>query len=310
MRQQPAWSISFLLPLTSLPPPSFSSLLPLHCHPLSAASLVPALFVTRSKGFDDRLASRQWSTYKNLHRSDAGDVSLAALEPDPQRRAKSLDVLAMYREGRKPAVVQRLLRDSLSSNHHVFPCFGRSEFFELVIRNPFNHEERFAVRVDDPLHELKLVIDPDHCHFLRSALPRKLIAGGVPATSSDALPTGAHTPSYHGDTAAAEDATFTKDGEILIGPQETVRIPLLFLSLAAGMVNARAPMHSATTPADVRALTVLGTWLFQLVGVAVRLTPCFLQGTLWTLITSCCPLRRAPSPCLWLAVIMAKRWPS
>lgn len=86
---------------------------------------------------------------------------------DDRTRASELERLRLLREGKKPTLVARLLKDSVSANHHIFPSFGRAIFFEMIVRNPFNHEERFAVQIDDSLRELRLVTDPAQYRVLR-----------------------------------------------------------------------------------------------------------------------------------------------
>jgi hypothetical protein len=44
-------------------------------------------------------------------------------------------MLKLYREGKKREVVGRVLRESITSDYHIYPSFGRTVFVELLVRD-------------------------------------------------------------------------------------------------------------------------------------------------------------------------------
>jgi hypothetical protein len=42
--------------------------------------------------------------------------------------------MKVYREGKKRDVVGRVLRESITSDYHIYPSFGRTIFMELTVR--------------------------------------------------------------------------------------------------------------------------------------------------------------------------------
>lgn len=51
--------------------------------------------------------------------------------------------------------------------HPILPRFGKTQFFEFPLTNPFAHEERFQIDITDP--ELRLVTAFDEWLHLRRA---------------------------------------------------------------------------------------------------------------------------------------------
>jgi hypothetical protein len=119
---------------------------------------------------------------------------------------RELDVARQLRETRRQEALGGVLRDGMTTNFHIYPSFGETAFLEFSVRvrvcvcvvvvaftrsrrgsawgrsgrcdraltqshpqvsNPFVHDDRFAVRVDDPLGELRLVTSADEWSCLR-----------------------------------------------------------------------------------------------------------------------------------------------
>jgi hypothetical protein len=62
-------------------------------------------------------------------------------------------------------LLQRVLSHSLASTINVYPRFGKTVFFEYPLTNPFGHEERFLIEINDS--ELKIVSSYDEWLCLR-----------------------------------------------------------------------------------------------------------------------------------------------
>ncbi|CAN0044162.1 unnamed protein product, partial [Hapterophycus canaliculatus] len=70
-----------------------------------------------------------------------------------------------YREGQKKSLVQRVLATSLTTEYNLFFAFASPLFFEHPLRNPFNHEERIRIDLDD--HQLRVVTGASEWAYLR-----------------------------------------------------------------------------------------------------------------------------------------------
>lgn len=62
----------------------------------------------------------------------------------------------IYRNQTKRDGIMGMLSTSITTEHTLFPSFGTTEFFEFVLKNPFNQEHTFTIEIDDP--ELRQVI--------------------------------------------------------------------------------------------------------------------------------------------------------
>jgi len=148
---------------------------------------------------------------------------------DPQ-----MTLLRLYREGRKRELVAGVLARAVTHSVALYPSCGRPCLVQLTVRNPFPHEERLRVVVDDPTgsREMRLVTDPAEWGFLRSVLP---LAGPDPGAAL--VDGGAAT----GEVTAG---SVTSGGHTLLAPMEAVTLGFVFLSFAPGVVRG-APGASA-----------------------------------------------------------------
>jgi Ca2+-binding EF-hand superfamily protein len=129
------------------------------------------------------------------------------------RHSEDLEVVRRYREGRKKALVSRLLRSNISNEVSIHPSFGRTLFFEFPLTNPYSHEERFSIECADP--ELRVVLDTAAWRHYRRVL--QPAAGQL------------------GDKV--EDEMLDSELQLTLAPQETVYVPFMFLSFASGSVS-------------------------------------------------------------------------
>ena len=120
--------------------------------------------------------------------------------------ARLLQVLKIYRNGQKASLVHTLLRQHITTTHHIYPSYGTSVFWELSLKNPYSHAERFRLECDDP-----------HLHFLTDVQEWQYYRTHVP--TSDASP-------YPLEPELVDDV-----GELLLEPGEKVPLPVTFLHL-------------------------------------------------------------------------------
>ncbi|CAM9877434.1 unnamed protein product, partial [Ectocarpus sp. 12 AP-2014] len=78
---------------------------------------------------------------------------------------ESLALIQWYREGQKKSMVRHILATSLTTEYNLFFAFASPLFFEHPLRNPFNHEERFRIDLDD--HQLRVVTGTSEWAYLR-----------------------------------------------------------------------------------------------------------------------------------------------
>eukprot|EP01038_Epipyxis_sp_PR26KG_P004534 gene4534-6404_t len=78
---------------------------------------------------------------------------------------ESMTLINWYRQSQKQQLLQKVLSHSLAFSIWIYPRFGSTLFFEYPITNPFGHEERFIIEINDP--ELKLVTSYDEWFHLR-----------------------------------------------------------------------------------------------------------------------------------------------
>ena len=81
---------------------------------------------------------------------------------------ESVALVNSYREGQKQLMLQKVLSHSFSSSLEIYPRFGKTLFFELPVKNPFNYEETFFIESSDP--EMKIVVNFDEWIHLRQTM--------------------------------------------------------------------------------------------------------------------------------------------
>ena len=135
-----------------------------------------------------------------------------AKEGDFKEHLESMALVNWHRESQKKLLLQRVMSHSLASSVRIYPRFGKTVFFEFPITNPFSHEERFIIDINDP--ELRLVTAFDEWLHLRQTCR--------PAT---------------GDLGAepVEAEMFDRDGfgnvQVVLLPHETLHVPFTFMTL-------------------------------------------------------------------------------
>jgi hypothetical protein len=70
-----------------------------------------------------------WCVYQCIHaHSDWWNCSISVSCP-----CRRLELLNLYREGRKPALVSKIVSDSVTLDYHIYPSFGRAVFMEFKV---------------------------------------------------------------------------------------------------------------------------------------------------------------------------------
>jgi nephrocystin-4 len=185
--------------------------------------------VARSKGPVERRLMRMRNHRNGLYGSSSHRDESGAFEEDME----SLALISWYREGQKRLAVRSTLMRSLASEYVLFSSFGKTLYFEHPLRNPFGHEERFKIEVDDA--ELRVVTNAEEWTYLRRHVTP--CVGTVPRerVETDLL----DVDPVHGI-------------QITLLPNETVYIPFTLLSLSLRSMHAprltpAASSHDAVT---------------------------------------------------------------
>ncbi|CAM9334375.1 unnamed protein product, partial [Phaeothamnion confervicola] len=153
---------------------------------------------------------------------------------DAEEGAEALALIQWYREGQKKAMVRSVLASSLTTTVRLFYSFGQPLFFEHALRNPFSHEERFRIDVDDP--ELRVVTDAEEWAYLRRTVSPCVGSVGDTPVEAEFL-----------------DIDPKQGIQVTLMPNETVYIPFAFLSLEPVRGTPAGPGSAPGSPTKARA---------------------------------------------------------
>ncbi|XP_005100301.1 nephrocystin-4 isoform X2 [Aplysia californica] len=192
-----------------------------------------------------KLARLQAVKAKEMPEEDNKAVTtIMGYRRDKSERTRDYKTIDIYRHQTKHEGILNMLNTSITSEHVLFPSFGTAEFFEFVLRNPFNHEQTLTIEISDP--ELHLITDArEWRHYKQlSQLTTPVEEGMFTSASSD-----------------------KKKPQIFLRPKETVNIPLKFQTFKTDMsvlpqgpsnpfskVNRQTEMDKTLEPRMVRVL--------------------------------------------------------
>ena len=119
----------------------------------------------RLKGVDASYSNNASKIARKLLMSN-GAADEYKYSGDFKEHLESLALIDWYRQGQKRSLLQNVLSHSLSNSVRIYPRFGKTLFFELPLTNPFGHEERFMLNLEDS--ELRIVTSFDEWIHLRN----------------------------------------------------------------------------------------------------------------------------------------------
>ena len=64
-------------------------------------------------------------------------------------RMRDFKTMEIYRLQSKQEGIVSMLSQSITTEHTIHPSFGTSEFFEFVLRNPYNVEHTIKIEWED-----------------------------------------------------------------------------------------------------------------------------------------------------------------
>ncbi|XP_045161165.2 nephrocystin-4-like isoform X2 [Mercenaria mercenaria] len=168
--------------------------------------------VTESHREADSERQRKLARMQALRNQDGGiekPQTLMAHKQLKTERARDLKTMEIYRMQTKKEGIEAMLSQSITTEHAIHPSFGTSEFFEFVLRNPFNVEH--TVKIEWESKNLHCVTDTREWRYFKQLYQIQSHMEEGMFTSE----TKAHFP------------------EVFLRPKETVNIPFKYLSFLA-----------------------------------------------------------------------------
>lgn len=166
--------------------------------------------VTESSREADSERKRKLARMQALRNVEGGiekPQTLMAVKQLKAERTRDLKTLEIYRLQTKKDGIEAMLGQSITTEHTIHPSFGTSEFFEFVLRNPFNVQH--TVRIEWESQQLHCVTDAREWRYFKQLYQIQ---------------------------SQIEEGMFNKEAkspEVFLRPKETVHIPFKYLSFLA-----------------------------------------------------------------------------
>ncbi|XP_033104596.1 nephrocystin-4-like isoform X2 [Anneissia japonica] len=90
--------------------------------------------------------------------SNGTSKSVLLKKEERVQRNRDLKTIMMYRDRTKNENILNMLQSVITTEHTVHPSFGHAQFFEFVLKNPYNVEHTISIQSNDP--ELSVITEP------------------------------------------------------------------------------------------------------------------------------------------------------
>ncbi|XP_071945028.1 nephrocystin-4-like [Antedon mediterranea] len=130
--------------------------------------LASALFSRQDKAVQesnresDAVKQRKLARMKALRQLDnaSNGTSKSVLLKKEERiqRNRDLRTIELYRDRTKKENILNMLQSVITTEHTVHPSFGHAEFFEFVLKNPYNVDHTISIQIEDT--ELSVITEP------------------------------------------------------------------------------------------------------------------------------------------------------
>ncbi|KAI9340885.1 hypothetical protein BDR26DRAFT_342199 [Obelidium mucronatum] len=137
-----------------------------------------------------------------------------------QERQRDLDTIDVFRDRRKPPLIEKKLSEQITVIHVINASFGQGHYFEYLFTNPYNEDHNFEIKWDD--EELRLVTSSSEWKYLRRI---HSIRVGVEDKLISVRPSG--------------------HSEIYMLANESVAIPFVFQSFLGGTISNASEQESS-----------------------------------------------------------------
>ncbi|XP_064610999.1 nephrocystin-4-like isoform X2 [Liolophura sinensis] len=179
-------------------------------------------------------------------------LNILGVKQEKAERMRDLKTIDFYRQQTKRDGILNMLSQNMTTEHTIYPSFGTTEFFEFVLRNPYNIQHTVVVECNDP--ELRVIMDTREWR---------------------------HFKQVHQVNTPVEEGMFSKSAEtsqlpeIFLRPKETVNIPFKFVMFSADQsVQPQGPLdpfnkerNERNTLKDKSSLGETGSALSRLIKV-------------------------------------------
>lgn len=82
--------------------------------------------------------------------ASANLFNLQTTRREKDDRARDLRTIELYRSQGKREGILNMLNQAITTEHTIHPLFASVEFFEFVLKNPYNHEHTISIEWNDP----------------------------------------------------------------------------------------------------------------------------------------------------------------
>ncbi|ROL46089.1 Nephrocystin-4 [Anabarilius grahami] len=81
------------------------------------------------------------------------------------QHSRDLRVIEAYRERCKTQEITNMLSQAITTKHTLYATLGTAEFFEFVLKNPFNVSQTVTIECDDP--ELSVIVKSEEWRYFK-----------------------------------------------------------------------------------------------------------------------------------------------
>ncbi|XP_041378583.1 nephrocystin-4-like [Gigantopelta aegis] len=207
--------------------------------PLIENHEVSTLLLAKDKMMDDEDLMRESNTerrrklarmeaIRQQEGTDTKPQTIMGYRKEKCERTRALKTIELYRMNMKREGILTMLSSTITSHHTIFPSFGGVEFFEFVLRNPYNVQQTLTIDCTDS--ELKVITNAREWRHFKQL--------------------------NHINTHVEEDMfkqeTDSDPLQIFLRPKETVNIPFKFQSFKAdNSVQPQGPVDPFKKPRNM-----------------------------------------------------------
>ncbi|XP_035378010.1 nephrocystin-4 isoform X1 [Electrophorus electricus] len=127
------------------------------------------------------------------------------------RHAADLHVIEVYRERCKAEGITTMLSQAITATHTLYATLATAEFFEFVLKNPFNVPQTVTIECDDP--ELSIIVKAEEWRYFKDL-------------TKTSTPLEAEMFHLKGSGSAPQ---------LYLRPKESVHIPLKYQTFLSGL---------------------------------------------------------------------------
>ncbi|XP_053092001.1 nephrocystin-4 isoform X1 [Pangasianodon hypophthalmus] len=164
----------------------------------------------RQRKIDRMAAVRQYE--ENTTSNTQEKASYMRRKEDRAQHSQDLRLIEAYRERCKVEGIINMLSQAITTTHTIYATLGTAEFFEFVLKNPFNIPQTVTIECEDP--ELSVIVNAEEWRYFKD-LTKTCTPLEVEMFH---MKEGSSTP------------------QVYLRPRESIHIPLKYQSFVSGHV--------------------------------------------------------------------------